>query len=136
MTQSQPDQTEHPVDYVSLDHEIAELIAEESQSSEDRKLPNILDKRVQAIRKRNSNLAHRGRRYRAKQFWIPELISLLLAFGSFTAILIILEKFNGNLQPNWHRGITINAVIAVLATSFRACLAIIAEEGGLILENY
>jgi hypothetical protein len=55
--------------------------------------------------------------------------SLILGLASFVAIIVILRKYDGNLQPNWSHGITLNAVVAVLATSLRACLAFIIEEG-------
>lgn len=69
------------------------------------------------------------RRLSTERLWIPELASLLLALSSFIAILVILRTYEGNLQPSWRHGITINAVVAVLATTMRAFLAAVVEQG-------
>jgi hypothetical protein len=61
--------------------------------------------------------------------WSAQILPLLFSFGSFVAIIIILKKYDGHLQPSWRHGITLNAVVAVLATALRACIATVAEEG-------
>jgi hypothetical protein len=78
--------------------------------------------------------AEKRRRLSTERFWIPELVSLLLALSSFIAILVILSRYKGNLQPSWRHGITINAVVAVLATAMRAFLVAVVEEGELASE--
>lgn len=93
--------------------------------------PDPSQRTVEPERAMYTEVAPRGRRCRPEQFWITEIVSLVLGSGSFVAILAILGAFEGGLQPNWRHGITINAVIAVLATTLRACLVVVAEQGEL-----
>jgi hypothetical protein len=104
-------------------------MAEESDLSQDQKSPNSSQRTIEPQRDLKSRIVSRERGYQPERFWIPELLSLLLGMGSFIAILAVLKAFEGNLQPNWRHGITINAVVAVLATSLRSCLVVVAEEG-------
>ncbi|VUC35612.1 unnamed protein product [Clonostachys rosea] len=64
--------------------------------------------------------------------WSLELVSLLLAFGFMGAMIAILQTYDNNEMPNWNGGgsggITLNALIGVLATIFRAILAFVALE--------
>ncbi|KAM5350815.1 hypothetical protein ACJ41O_007320 [Fusarium nematophilum] len=61
--------------------------------------------------------------------WSLELLLLFLACGLFTAICLILDKYNGQELPNWDdMGITLNTLVATLATIFRAMIAFIIFE--------
>ncbi|CAG9989580.1 unnamed protein product [Clonostachys byssicola] len=64
--------------------------------------------------------------------WGLELAVLLLAFGVFGAMVAILQTFRDAEVPRWNGtssgGITLNALIGVLATIFRASLAFVAFE--------
>jgi Protein of unknown function (DUF3176) len=78
----------------------------------------------------------RGKKHRLEQFWISETSAFLLGLSSFVAITAILRALEGDLQPNWRHGITINAVIAVLATTLRACLPVVAKQGEIGFYQY
>ncbi|KAI0509150.1 hypothetical protein F5B22DRAFT_649197 [Xylaria bambusicola] len=47
--------------------------------------------------------------------WIPEIISVVIAFGAVGSMIGVLAKFNGHALPEWPYYITLNALIAVLA---------------------
>lgn len=69
--------------------------------------------------------------------WSFELLMLLLAFALFAAMVLVLGKYDRREQPNWAgsgqdeqdgTSLTINTLIAVLATVFRAVIAFISFE--------
>ncbi|KAF5006507.1 hypothetical protein FDECE_7109 [Fusarium decemcellulare] len=75
--------------------------------------------------------------------WRLELLLLLLAYGLLAAIVLILKNYDHQEQPRWGSsgettmgdsgtddgsGLTLNTLIAVLATIFRAVLAFITFE--------
>ncbi|TXC12324.1 hypothetical protein FocTR4_00007592 [Fusarium oxysporum f. sp. cubense] len=64
--------------------------------------------------------------------WSLELALLLLATGLLGSIFAILSAYNTHEMPDWNGetgvGITLNALIAVIATIFRAILAFVALE--------
>lgn len=76
--------------------------------------------------------ARSKRQSKAFAAWGLELAILLLAFGVLGAMITILQSFRDGEVPRWNGtssgGITLNALIGVLATIFRASLAFVAFE--------
>jgi hypothetical protein len=53
--------------------------------------------------------------------WIPELVSLLGSSLSLIVMVIILAHYNNHPIFNWH-GVTLNAIISVLSTTYKSWL--------------
>ncbi|SCO76807.1 uncharacterized protein FRV6_01019 [Fusarium oxysporum] len=61
--------------------------------------------------------------------WRWELLQFLLTTGLYTAICLILDRYSDKALPDWDNlGITLNTLISVIATFFRATIAVIAFE--------
>src|SRR5690242_15986286 len=88
-------------------------------------------------------LGHRGSRSEANkksktvgkspifQSLLFEVLSLLLATASLTALIAILQKYDGEQSPRWtfgRLGVTLNAIVSVLSTVFRAALLVPVAE--------
>lgn len=63
------------------------------------------------------------------RIWKWELVSLLISYLSFMAIIAVLAAFQGKLLSSWGGLISINAIIAILATIFKAALVLPVTEG-------
>lgn len=61
--------------------------------------------------------------------WTFEVVSTLVAIGAVAAITGVLGHFDGSAIPDWPYGITLNALIALLATIANANLAIVIQSG-------
>jgi len=61
--------------------------------------------------------------------WSYEIMSILLAFSALGGIIAVLAYFDGKPLPSWPSSITINAVIAVLATITTACMSVPLSSG-------
>lgn len=62
------------------------------------------------------------KRHRVLRFWIWEVLSLCLAIGMLVAIVLVLNHFHGQIVPQWRFSITINTLVALLATIARAAI--------------
>lgn len=62
------------------------------------------------------------------QPWTWEILSSVASSSLLTAIIVILTRVNGRPQEDWSLQITLNTLINVLSTLFRACLASTAAE--------
>ncbi|PNP77799.1 hypothetical protein FNYG_08880 [Fusarium nygamai] len=61
--------------------------------------------------------------------WRWELLQLFIASGLFAAICIVLYMYSGKELPEWKNlGITLNTLVSIIATFFRASIAIISSE--------
>ncbi|KAK7429922.1 hypothetical protein QQZ08_003544 [Neonectria magnoliae] len=60
--------------------------------------------------------------------WIFEILLLLWSVALLFAIFFTMMKFRGKELPNWGNTITLNALIAILATLLRTSIALIALE--------
>ena len=49
-------------------------------------------------------------------FWFAEFLSWVIASGVFVAIAILLFTFDGHRAPDWPYGITLGALVSLLAT--------------------
>lgn len=57
-------------------------------------------------------------------WWIPELVASLLSIASLACIVEVLRRFNGSplIEVSLPKHLTLNGIIAALATVNRACL--------------
>jgi hypothetical protein len=60
--------------------------------------------------------------------WWPELVSCAVSIASATALAIVLHRFNNKTLPVWPLGLTLNTLIAFLATISRCTFIIPATE--------
>jgi hypothetical protein len=69
-------------------------------------------------------------RLRMAQYpWRWQLLQLFIAFGILSSIGSILGHFSGEQQPQWLQTVTLNSLIATLATLLRNTLVTIVDEG-------
>ncbi|KAK1579917.1 uncharacterized protein LY79DRAFT_521731 [Colletotrichum navitas] len=61
--------------------------------------------------------------------WMFEVVSLVVAILATTAIIGVLGAYDGKPLASWHFQITINAVIALLATVATATMAVVLSSG-------
>ncbi|KAF2720316.1 hypothetical protein K431DRAFT_321182 [Polychaeton citri CBS 116435] len=79
---------------------------------------------------RESSLKTRGSNAFSKTgTWTFEIISLLVATGAVAGIIGVLGYFDGHALPDWPLGITLSALIALLATVANANLAATLQSG-------
>lgn len=60
--------------------------------------------------------------------WFWEILSLVFSFACFIAIVVTLLVYNNKPSPNLPQGVTLNAIISILATKSKASLAFVASE--------
>ncbi|KAK0615211.1 hypothetical protein B0T17DRAFT_510998 [Bombardia bombarda] len=61
--------------------------------------------------------------------WTYELVSMVVAFAAVASIIAVLAYYNGKPLPSWPYSITINAVIAILATVATASMSVPLSSG-------
>ncbi|KAI1766633.1 hypothetical protein GGR53DRAFT_193355 [Hypoxylon sp. FL1150] len=61
--------------------------------------------------------------------WYPEVITILISWATVGAIMGVLARYNGAALPEWPYYITLNALIALLATIATACMSISLQSG-------
>jgi len=61
--------------------------------------------------------------------WTFEVISLIVALAAVASIVGVLAHFDGRALPDWPYDITLNALVALLATVANANLAIPLQSG-------
>lgn len=54
--------------------------------------------------------------------WWAEIGNLLLSTAILIAIIVLLKRFDGKLQPKWQWDFNLNALIAILATFLRVSM--------------
>lgn len=60
--------------------------------------------------------------------WIWEIISIFLTIGLIVAIISILKHYEGRTLPDWHLGINLSTLIALLATAMRTLMLVTIAE--------
>jgi hypothetical protein len=60
--------------------------------------------------------------------WVLEIVACLLAFISFTIIIVLLSVYSGRPQFSF-AGVTLNTVVAILAACVRIGLTLPVSEG-------
>ncbi|ORY68649.1 uncharacterized protein BCR38DRAFT_135933 [Pseudomassariella vexata] len=61
--------------------------------------------------------------------WTLEIVTILIAFAAVASIMGVLARFNGHALPEWPYYITLNALIALLATVATATMSISLQNG-------
>jgi hypothetical protein len=61
--------------------------------------------------------------------WTFELLALAVALGAVTAIIGVVFRYNGRALPDWPHDITLNALIALLATIANATMSVCLSSG-------
>jgi hypothetical protein len=72
-----------------------------------------------------------GRKTRLSQSdsWTSEVLALLVGFAAVAAIIGVLARYNGRALPEWPYDITLNALIALLATVANATMSVSISSG-------
>ncbi|KAI9712054.1 MAG: hypothetical protein M1820_001763 [Bogoriella megaspora] len=61
--------------------------------------------------------------------WTTEVLNLALGVGALVGIIAVLAYFNGQALPNWPYYITLNALVALLATIVSAAILVPVQSG-------
>jgi hypothetical protein len=61
--------------------------------------------------------------------WTPEIITLAIGLASVAAIIGVIARYNGRALPEWPHDITLNALIALLATVANAAMSVTLSSG-------
>lgn len=64
-----------------------------------------------------------------KGSWFLEIITILISWAAVGAIMGVLARYNGAALPEWPYYITLNALIALLATIATACMGVSLQSG-------
>lgn len=58
----------------------------------------------------------------SRKGWLWEILTLLGSLCSFAAVIGLLAFYDGKTVPTWYYGLTLNALVSVLATLFKGTL--------------
>lgn len=58
----------------------------------------------------------------SRKGWLWEILTLLGSLFCFAAVIGLLAFYDGKTVPNWYYGLTLNALVSVLATLFKGTL--------------
>jgi hypothetical protein len=72
--------------------------------------------------KRKVKLPHSGT-------WVPEIVTLLVGLAAVASIIGVIARYSGRALPDWPHAITLNALIALLATVANATMSITLSSG-------
>lgn len=61
--------------------------------------------------------------------WTFEILALMVALGAVAAIIGVVAHYNGQALPDWPHDITLNALIALLATFANATISVCLSSG-------
>jgi hypothetical protein len=61
--------------------------------------------------------------------WAFEILALVVALGAVAAIIGVVFRYNGRALPDWPHDITLNALIALLATFANATISVCLSSG-------
>lgn len=61
--------------------------------------------------------------------WLPEILWCGLSIGFLVALVVVLSHFDDHPMPQWPLGLTVNTLVAFLATSCRAMVVVPLSEG-------
>lgn len=60
--------------------------------------------------------------------WLWEILAVVTAIALVAAIFIHLSFYDGKRSPNWGLSLSLNALLALLSTVFRAMLVVIVSH--------
>jgi hypothetical protein len=66
--------------------------------------------------------------YRIFRAWLWEIVAIMTAISLFAAMTALLVVYNGKRPPNWGAYLSLNALLALLSTIFRAMLVVIVSQ--------
>lgn len=61
--------------------------------------------------------------------WAFEIMAIVVALGAVASIIGVVFKYNGRALPDWPHDITLNALIALLATCANATMSVCLSSG-------
>ena len=61
--------------------------------------------------------------------WVFEMMAVAIGLGAVAAIIGVVSKYNGRALPDWPHSITLNALIALLATFANAAMSVCLSSG-------
>jgi hypothetical protein len=61
--------------------------------------------------------------------WAFEMMAIVVALGAVASIIGVVFKYNGRALPDWPHDITLNALIALLATCANATMSVCLSSG-------
>jgi hypothetical protein len=61
--------------------------------------------------------------------WTFEILAMVVALGAVAAIIGVVARYNGRALPDWPHDITLNALIALLATFANATMSVCLSSG-------
>lgn len=61
--------------------------------------------------------------------WWPEIVWCIFTTGLLISLVVLLKIYNNKPAPQWPNGISINTVIAAIATIYRAAMVLPISEG-------
>lgn len=101
------------------------------QPSENEDQPLQLDDGVasETYRDKEKSGGGQGKWGRHLKAWVPEYLWCAASIALLVALVVILTQYNNKPMPQWNLGITLNTVVALLATACRACTVIPVSEG-------
>ena len=89
------------------------------------KLRTSIRARFHATREKLTSLwerAHRVSRFTLQNTWLAEILTLSLSVVSLATIAVVVLIYDGHAAPSLPRGITLNAVVSILATISKSAL--------------
>ncbi|KAI6778012.1 uncharacterized protein J7T54_007409 [Emericellopsis cladophorae] len=120
-----PPTTSSPHDgtaYVTTDYNVPETAFFKAASEQGMRHVSSVDSLAQPPRPSRPLSSH----FKA---WAAEAGEILLAIGLFVALVIILDTYNGKRLPQWPLGLTLNTIVALLATLCRSIIILPVAEG-------
>jgi hypothetical protein len=77
----------------------------------------------------NKSKAGRKAVLSSNETWTFEILALVVALGAVAAIIGVVAQYNGRALPDWPHDITLNALIALLATFANATISVCLSSG-------
>lgn len=77
----------------------------------------------------SSQQSSRKARSSPARSWAFEMMAVVVALGAVASIIGVVFKFNGRALPDWPHDITLNALIALLATCANATMSVCLSSG-------
>ncbi|KAM3523594.1 hypothetical protein NHJ13051_005027 [Beauveria bassiana] len=114
----------------------SELSVGETTSDEGYQALSTSEVRVDSSRDVARSRGHRRKLLDGLSLWAWEMLSLFVSALSLASIIIILNVYEGRQRDEWTARLSINAVISILSTIFKASLALPLTEGSSYLASF
>lgn len=139
-------ETARELDWQPPDEERYRLVHEQAQPHTQRSSPSPSDTDTTVNASHEERASHncvlkvststkastRWRRVRNanENYWLTEIGSCLVALNALVVIICVLRRYDGDLIPDWRYGITLNALVSILSSIFKAA-AVLPLAGGI-----